>query len=1003
LLLVLAILPWTWTAALRAADAPKVREFRIQKVGNRLYFHVRLDAPADLIPPRLESGTLNEVQRRQLGWLPRLVPQDGETRKVYQRLEIKHYRPVVGFDSEPQPVVPVQGLEFAGVVRGDNKLKFRLFYPSREPDPKKATPVPADWRPQLQTSWADVPIELDLHAATRLAPLDSDGVGRLGRDNLQKLWAEAQVAYFAVQEAQTPEFGFYGFACAATGRKYGVAAPSLGADKKASEEELHRRMYETTTGAAAITESMQLHRHLSANAFDRGPRTVEIWSVPGITIGEHPWEKMMAGKKPSPEPLAGFVPHDNYYVHFKDFRKFIEFGELLDQWGTSALQAYELTSRDYQLKARYEKQLCLKSTWLGKTLGPTLIKEMALTGSDPYLREGSDLTVIFKVASSQAFLTAVAPFLQEARQEFAAQLKEDRHDYHGTTVESFVSPLREVSVYRAVIGDCVLYSNSPTGIRRALDAHYGRQKALSDSLDFQYMRTIFRLEAPEEDGFVFLSDAFIRQLVGPTSKIKEKRRLEALTSLSMATNAALFAGWDNNDQLVKMEDLLAAAALKPEYLYTPEGKAIAWHPFSRIAASDAYNTIHFTTPLIELPIDRITATEEQEYGKFRQEYLNLWRQYFDPVGIRLALFPKQVRVETYILPLLNNGRYSELRSFTGRGTSTIKPQRLSPATLAQFLVSIGGGNDNMGIGGWGLLRLDDSPVLEQLADLWIRMQMDPDLSSRAGWQEGARLAFQLPVAAGVQVRDLPLFKEQLEQLRSLGQNFLGPYDVKELKPPYKGVVVTAVEFAPTSTLVQQLNQDLRPNESRVLPKLYHAFVDDGWYIATSEAPLKDLIDRWVTRRDSKEAELAGEQVTVNGSFYLAPKAAIKAASAVRFYLEWESHRRAITNTSIWEALYRAGILPEKATQKDKNALAMKFLGFVPVSPDGAGYALDPETGEVVNTRHGNLRRPKLHAGIDKGSPLDQLLDQFRTLRVDFRFREDGVNSVLTMERKGPAR
>ena len=42
---------------------------------------------------------------------------------------------------------------------------------------------------------------------------------------------------------------------------------------------------------------------------------------------------------------------------------------------------------------------------------------------------------------------------------------------------------------------------------------------------------------------------------------------------------------------------------------------------------------------------------------------------------------------------------------------------------------------------------------------------------------------------------------------------------------------------------------------------------------------------------------------------------------------------------------------------------MNFLGFVPVSPDDSAYVFDKRKGEVVNERHGSLRRPRLHAGI----------------------------------------
>src|SRR5206468_1597327 len=175
------------------------------------------------------------------------------------------------------------------------------------------------------------------------------------------------------------------------------------------------RLYETTTGAAAIAESLQLQRMLGMNLRDAGKRTVPIAKVEGIDIAEHPWEKMMGGKKPAAEPIARLVPDDNYYVHFQNIRKFIEFSELADQWGTSLIRAYEVHSRDYRLKERYHEQLCIKSTALGKTLGPLVLRGIALTGSDAYLREGSDVSVIFHVANRQLFLGAVEPFIAEAR------------------------------------------------------------------------------------------------------------------------------------------------------------------------------------------------------------------------------------------------------------------------------------------------------------------------------------------------------------------------------------------------------------------------------------------------------------------------------------------------------------------------------------------------------------------------------------------------------------
>src|SRR5262249_14125027 len=158
-------------------------------------------------------------------------------------------------------------------------------------------------------------------------------------------------------------------------------------------------------------------------------------------------------------------------------------------------------------------------------------------------------------------------FIQEARKDFGGQLKEGKEVYRGITIESFVSPLREVSTYRATFDDFVVYSNSPVGLKRVIDTHLGRIGSLSSSLDFQYMRTVFRADDMEEYGVAFLSDAFIRQLVGPASKIKEMRRLEALTSLSMLTNGALFTAWETGKLPADHDALMQAARLRPDYLY----------------------------------------------------------------------------------------------------------------------------------------------------------------------------------------------------------------------------------------------------------------------------------------------------------------------------------------------------------------------------------------------------------------------------------------------------
>ncbi len=981
------VAPLLTTAVVRADDPPKVRELRTQRIGDTTYFHVRFERPANMAWPALAAGPYSEGERRKLAQLPRLVPRDGRTSAVYPRFEAPHLWPKVQFQELP-PSPAIEGLEFVGKVQGKKKARFLLLYPTRE----KASPPDAVKHDQELAEllrpprWVETSVKLDFAAARPAA----EGI------DLQKLWAEAQAAHLAVLEAQAPEFGFYGFACAATGRKYGVADPVLEAERKKQEEHIHRRMLDLTTGAAAITQSLALHRLRRADFRDPALRTIDVHKVPGIDIAEHPWKKMMGDKRPAAEPLAKLVPHDNYYIRFKSFAKFNDFSDFLDQWGTTASRAYEMHSRDYQLKERYEQQLCLKSTWLGRQLGPWLIRGIAVTGSDPYIREGSDVTVLFHVTSRQAFLTGVEQHLKEARAKFKGELKETKDKYQGIVVERFVTPLREVSVHRAAFGDFVVYSNSPVALRRVLDTHLGKSQALSDALDFQYMRTVFRADDREEDGFAFLSDAFIRQLVGPASKIKEMRRLEAMASLSMLTNGALFTAWDTGKLPAGHDALMKAAHLKPHHLYQPEGNSIRWDAARRSAVSDAYNTLHFATPLIELPIDKITHRENDTYAEFRREYLQLWRQFFDPVGIRFSLNKKQVKFEVYILPLIQNETYAGLRRFAGGPPIKFDSTMISPQTAGQFFLRLSPEQARGILGDWFFFRLDDSADLKKMGDLWVKQELKPR-SGDVQDAEKARLITQLPWTFGVAIGDQIKFDKHLTQAISIGKFLLGP-STKETLKPYKEVVITRLSFSlERDSLAKELfltGLDEKDKPFRII--VYHMKYDGGWYASFSEESLKRIIDHGIATKNGK---LAKKDVPeVNGSFYISPQAFARAKGALRFYLEWETHKRALPNNAAWYALYRAGLIDANTPEPDKRAAALKFLGFIPVSPDDTAYVYDARTAEVVSVRHGSLRRPRLHSGLADSSPLSRLLEEFTSLRADMRFREDGMHAVVTLTR-----
>src|SRR5260221_14391619 len=112
---------------------------------------------------------------------------------------------------------------------------------------------------------------------------------------------------------------------------------------------------------------------------------------------------MLAGRDPIRLEVARMVPFDQYYVHFSTFQAEVRLSDLFDQWGTSLLQSVEVTSRDRRVKTRILDQLAIELSVLARLFGDAIIGDLAVTGSDPFLTDGNDFTVIFNLKNPDVF------------------------------------------------------------------------------------------------------------------------------------------------------------------------------------------------------------------------------------------------------------------------------------------------------------------------------------------------------------------------------------------------------------------------------------------------------------------------------------------------------------------------------------------------------------------------------------------------------------------------
>ena len=130
-----------------------------------------------------------------------------------------------------------------------------------------------------------------------------------------------------------------------------------------------------------------------------------------------------------------------------------------DADGTPVLQLLEPRSEDANTRGRCQKQLCLELNDLSRLLGPQVIGSVALTGSDPYLRTGTDLGILFETKSPGLLKTYLFA-RQAAAQQTNAVVKSVKGEIEGVVYAGAVSPDRAVCSYVAALDEVVFVSNS---------------------------------------------------------------------------------------------------------------------------------------------------------------------------------------------------------------------------------------------------------------------------------------------------------------------------------------------------------------------------------------------------------------------------------------------------------------------------------------------------------------------------------------------------------------
>jgi hypothetical protein len=829
------------------------------------------------------------------------------------------------------------------------------------------------------------------------APAGQDVSGRLfvRRDNLQGLaplrfkvpataaqpearerfLAAKQAHYRALQDRGLPGAAWFRHQAAAAARERGVdpAAETEprwfpGRNPASSLEDT----YDLFTGGRALSENLQLERALPP----LGTRSdlVPLSSIPGITVREMDWKALLDGTAtPALDPLAAALPADQHALFFPSFEAMIRMMDEAETNGTPVLQWLEPRAEDTNVRGRYQRQLCLGLTEFSRVLGPFVIRSVAFTGSDPFLRVGTDVAVLFEAKNPALLRTHILAQQQAARAANAA-VEAVSGELAGTEFAGVVAADRSISSYVASLTNVVVVSNSRRQLEHLIRTAQGQTPALAALDEYRYFRQRYLRGEAGETAFLVLTDATIRRWCGPEWRIADSRRTRA---------AAVMADLQATHFEALVKGAAAETALTSAFPLPDAGELRLTRTGVRSAT---YGTLDFMTPIAELALANVTKAEAEAYAVWRDNYQRNWQQFFDPIAIRFSVAPARLGAEMTVMPLIAATDYrwfldttlgARMEPTAGdphtnalvRLGLALNPKSERMKDASSFLVNLAPGLKANPLGWLGsalTLYADDDPFWNELL-----------ASTNAGEVLEDRYA-QLPVALHFEVKN------------SLGVvAFLA------------GVRAYIEQTAPQMTVwanrehlgraYVKVSASVLSNDPEHPWAVYYAVTPGALTVSLNEPLIQRALERQPTNAAPAQPALPAERLWLGGNLgFTAERRFLEVVEAVG-RRELESSRQLLA----WGNLPILNEWKRRFPDQDPVGLHESWWGTKLLCPGGGAYVWNPEWQTVESTVFG-------HPGAPKSAPGNPFAD-VTFVNLGVTFEHQGLSARAFLEREAVAR
>ncbi len=745
------------------------------------------------------------------------------------------------------------------------------------------------------------------------------------------------------------------------------------------------------SGMQSVNEALQHDRGLRLGA-DTAKATVPVASIAGVPLPAHPWDTMIAELKKAPvvEPLASFVPHDALYVHFHDLRSLVAFAREMDEWITPLGRVIEASAGERHFTQAYERQIIIERTILSEKLGHLAAKGVALVAADPFLREGTGLALMFHVRDRTLLETTLGAFEAKARAAHA-DLKEETWRAGERDVRLLATPDRVVHQHKVWLADDVLVlANSRALVEQLAAVKDGKATPLANAGDFKYMRAVYPFDEKAEDGFVFVSDAFVQKVTGPRAKILAARRMAAAADLAAVAHAALLHGWFEGQRPADVAALVKSGFLDAAETKHADGAPIALHP--ERGPSSAWGRPAMLVPIDEHPLDRVTEAEKLAYEQFRESYQRYWRQFVDPIGVRVRRVDggRALALDARILPIIEGTDYDDVIGLVGDTTVAMA----SPGDGLRFTFAVGKeaklrreldqmgrmmtGQDKVGLGwlgDWVMVGVGDHSALWDLAILDGDLPgaaRPEDMDSRG---EMAALA-RSPFYAGVHVKDKLSLGAALTALRAFQQQAARDFIEWTEDAVYRDVGVS---------VLREKSDGTRPANPLAL---YYAMPKDALVLAINRPTIEAMIDDVLAGRvpgaaGGEPAQAAFEVRPLAGDGWL-----VKTLLGLIEKGVADGHAAAADA----ETALRRGLPGANLDGEAHRDAALAWLGAEPRSPHGGAFSTSDDG--LTHSIYGSELAPILPEIPVPGAPIGEIAAKLASLRMALAFEGEKNHRAL---------